>query len=503
MFVIGLDIGTTGTKALLVDETGKICGSGYQGYPLMSSGSHVEQDPEDWWRACRAAVRQACADGKAPLVAALSVSAQGASLAALSESLRPVGSAITWLDTRAGEEAAYLGERLGEEYVYETTGWKLSPSLDAAKILYMKRHGLCPHAGMFVSTLEYVNLKLTGRIVTDPTCAGIRQLYDVEKGRWDPAILEAVGCGERELPQVLPTGAFLGTLLPEAASALGLGTNVRVYNGAHDQYCASIGSGAVREGDLLLSTGTAWAAMGISSRPLRSESRIASCTHPVAGLYGNMVSLAGAGVAYQWVRDRFFPGMDLSELDALCAGQAGKAGELVFLPWLSGCLYPYYHSSAKGGFLGAGLSSTSADFALSVMESAAFAVKAAMEDFACHGYSARALRVMGGAAKSPLWMSILGCVLETEIQRLKTADVCPLGAAAVALTAQGCFNSLACAAESLSDCEPLPPCPGDLGYYRDKYRLYRRVTEHMSSFYSEPAVPAVPGKSSSDEGGSI
>lgn len=492
MFVIGLDIGTTGTKALLVDEAGKIHGSGYQSYPLISSGSHVEQDPEDWWRACCASVRQACAGGKARLAAALSVSAQGSSLAALSKSFQPMGNAITWLDTRAEEEAAYLGERLGEEYIYETTGWKLSPSLDAAKILYMKRHGGCPNAGMFVSTLEYINHKLTGRIVTDPTCAGIRQMYDVEKGRWDPMILEAIGCEERELPQVLPTGAFLGTLLPEAASALGLDMKVRAYNGAHDQYCASLGSGAVHDGDLLLSTGTAWAAMGISSRPVRSESRIAICTHPVMGLYGNMVSLAGAGVAYQWVRDRFFPGLDLSELDALCAGRIGKAGELVFLPWLSGCLYPYYHSSAKGGFLGADLSSTSADFALSVMESAAFSVKAAMEDFACHGYSARVLRVMGGAAKSSVWMSILGGVLEMEIQRLKVADVCPLGAAAVALTAQGCFDSLAGAAEDLSGCEPLQSHSENLGYYRDKYRLYRRVTEHMSSFYREPAVPDKP-----------
>lgn len=487
MLVIGLDIGTTGTKALLVDDTGKIRGAGYQGYPLITQDRCVEQDPEAWWHACCSAIRQACADDLARQVTAISVSAQGATLAALSESRQPIGNAITWLDTRATAETEQIREKLGDAYIYNATGWKLSPSLDAAKILYMKETAAYRQARWFVSTLEYINQKLTGRLVIDPTCAGIRQLYNTTTGRWDAEILSAIGCRADELPEILPAGTFLGTLLPEAAEALGLPADVRVFNGAHDQHCASLGSGAVHAGDLLLSTGTAWAVMGISQQPVHSESCISSCPHPISGLYGNMVSLTGAGTAYQWMRDRFFGDLTLSQLDARAAQRIGQSKELIFLPWLSGTLYPYYMGNAKGGFLGADLSTVPEDLALSVMESAAFAVKATIEDFARHGFAPQTLYVMGGASKSAVWMDILQGVTEMQLQKLHVTDVCALGAAAIALVALDCFSGYSEAAAAMSGREPLPESTGDAAYYREKYRLYRRMTAHMASFYQTAA----------------
>lgn len=483
MYVIGLDIGTTGTKALLIDQAGNICGSGYQGYKLITHGNHVEQNPEDWWKACCTAIRQACAEHPAQQVTALSVSAQGATTVALTDTFQPIGNAITWLDTRAAEEAKSIGEKLGEEYIYQSTGWKLSPSLDAAKILYMKKRAAYQNARWFVSTLEYINQKLTGRLAIDATCAGIRQLYHTENGCWDSKILKAIGCSPEELPEILPAGTFLGNLLPKAASDLGLTTKVKIYNGAHDQHCASLGSGAVHNGDLLLSTGTAWAVMGISQHPIRSKSYISSCPHPISGLFGNMVSLTGAGTAYQWIKDNFFDTLSFTQLDHCCAQRIGKAKDLIFLPWLSGTLYPYFMSDAKGGFLGADLSTTSVDFALSVMESAAFSVKSTIEDFAAHGHPSRRLYVMGGAAKSSVWMDILQNVTKTEIRKLAVTDVCALGAAAIALISEGYFSSFSEAASHMSEQETLISTLEHTHYYQEKYQLYRDITKHMSAFY--------------------
>lgn len=485
MYVIGLDIGTTGTKAALVDESGEVKSIAYYGYGLITDGAHVEQDPEEWWQASCHTIRQVCMGHSPCEIGAISVSAQGATMLALDRENQVIDKAITWLDTRAVGQAAALRDRLGEDYVYRATGWKISSSLDAAKILYMKEREQYREASRFISTLEYINFRLTGRMVIDPTCAGIRQLYNVSENRWDQKILDVIGCSKDELPEILPAGAFVGNLHPQAAQELGLGDWVKVYNGAHDQYCASLGSGALSSGDLLLSTGTAWAVLGISDKPVFSESRIASCTHPVDGLYGNMVSLTGAGTAYQWMKDQFFEGIQFPQLDAECQKRIGKSKELIFIPWLSGNLYPFFLSKARGGFIGADLSSDRYDFALSIMESAAFSVRAAVEDFEAQGLKPGKIVLMGGASKSKVWMSILSSVLNREIEKISITDTCVLGAAAIALVGEGCFASYAEASQRMVQREPIAGTRADRLYYREKYEVYRRTLAHMAGFYPE------------------
>lgn len=485
MYIIGLDIGTTGTKATLVNQTGKVEQIGYCGYKLETKGQCVEQNPDDWWKASCKAVRQACFGYPAGEITALSVSAQGATMLAVDKDNRVIGSAITWLDTRATGQVNFLRERLGEDYVYRTTGWKLSPSLDAAKILYMKETPMYQKAARFISTIEYMNNRLTGRTAIDPTCAGIRQIYNIKERNWDERILDAIGCKSEELPELLPTGAFLSALLPEAAEELGLPQTVRVYNGAHDQYCASLGSGAVNPGEMLISTGTAWAVMGISESPIFSPSCISSCSHPIPNRYGNMVSLTGAGSAYQWIKDKFCEDSTFAEIDAEAQKRIGKNPNLIFIPWLSGNLYPYFLSESRGGFLGADLSCDKYDFALSIMESAAFSVRAAVEDFEAQGCETSRIYIMGGAAKSSVWMGILREVIHKDIYKLSITDTCALGAAAIALVREGCFTNYEEASAHMVRRNLLTGTNSNRDYYEQKYQVYRRTVEHMADFYKE------------------
>jgi sugar (pentulose or hexulose) kinase len=479
VYVVGIDVGTSGTKAVLLDRGGNIAGQGYQGYKLYSEGNHVEQDAEDWWDACISAVQQAVAPENRSKVAALSLSTQGASMLALDDQGKPMGLVMTWMDNRAQAEADTLEAGLGGDAIYHTTGWRVAPYLDAAKILYMKTHKEYQRAAMYLSTIEYINLKMTGSAVIDPTNAAIRQLYNINTGNWDEKILDAAGVSEAELPVILKTGQLVGALTPAAADALGLSVKVKVYNGAHDQYCASIGSGAVHAGDLLVSTGTAWVVMGISEKPVFSKTFIVPCPHPSPGLYGNMVSLSGAGGSYQWMADTFFPGKALAEIDKEVPRLIEKNSGLFFIPWLSGAAYPFWNPPARGGFIGMDFTTGPYDMALAVMESAAFSLKKALCDFEEHGLRPSVIKIMGGAVKSAVWMDLLTALIDIPLYKMRIVDSCALGAAFIAACGEGWYENYGAAAERVVKLERIGKTrlPGD--FYREKFHRHTAMLAGM------------------------
>jgi sugar (pentulose or hexulose) kinase len=489
MYVIGVDIGTTGTKAVVLDAKGTVIGYGWQGYQLYREGNHIEQEADDWWNACIAAVRQAVSSRYAQDVRAISLSTQGASMAAFDGKDRPIGRAITWMDGRAQDEADILASVLGDDTIYRTTGWRMAPWCDAAKIRYMKDHKKYKEAKKYLSTLEFINLKLTGKAVIDPTNAAIRELFNINTGAWDKNILDAVGITEAELPAILNAGQPLGALTPAAAEELGLSAAVKVYNGAHDQYCASLGCGAVHPGDMLISTGTAWVIMGISEKPIYSITFISPTPHPAPGLYGNMVSLGGVGSSYQWIGDKFFPGQALSQIDENIFSEKNSAAVLTknaglfFIPWLSGATYPFWNSLARGGFIGMDFTTDPCDMALAVMESAAFSLKNAIDDFKENGFNPSVIKIMGGAVKSKLWMDILAAVIDIPIYKMRITDSCALGAAFIAACGEGWYGDYAEAAGATVTSEAIRGSVLDKNLYGKKFRRYGEILKSMEQWF--------------------
>jgi sugar (pentulose or hexulose) kinase len=401
----------------------------------------------------------------------------------LDKNNKPIGRAITWMDGRAAAESDTLESLLGNETIYRTCGWSMNPSLDAPKILYMKNRKEYADAALYLSTIEYINLKLTGKAVIDPSNAAIRLLYNTGEGGWDKKILNALGITERELPEIRNTGELAGTLMQNSAAELGLSPGVRVYTGAHDQYCASLGCGAVTPGDMLISTGTAWVLLGITTHPVFSETRIASSRHPEPGLYGNLISLSSIGASYQWIRDCFLQTLQFDTIDAKAAGSVQKSRDLFFVPWLSGSGYPMINISARGGFIGMDFSSDPYCMALAVMESAAFSLKNAVADLNSHGFSPRALKIMGGASNSAVWMDILSAVLDIPLYKTEVADSCALGAAFIAARGEGWYKNYGEAAEKTVRQEKLPPSSLDRDFYGEKILRYNEVISHMQGFY--------------------
>jgi len=440
MLVIGLDVGTTGTKAVVVDASGNVLGSGYREYALKSEGGRVTQSANDWWDAAVYAVKAATKDIDKGGIVAMSLSTQGASMLCADADGDPKSEVITWMDTRAGEEAEELSNAVGREAVYRKSGWLPSAVLDVAKILWIKKNEpvLFETTDKFISTLEFMNMKLCGRCVIDPTNAAMRQLFNIETGKWDREILEFIGLSESRLPEVLPIGAPVGKLTPAAAEALGLSEDVTVYNGAHDQYCASVGCGAVESGDMLLATGTTWVVLGITDKLLYTDNHISPGIHAVPGKFGALASLVSAGSALNWYRSIIDGNFRLMDEEA--AKRQESAKDLFVLPYVCGAGFPHNRPDMRGVMIGLDKGHDRYDIARALMEGVAFEAAEVLSQFKENGMDISTLMMTGGAARSDLWSEIVGYVTGCDIWRMEEPETCCIGAAMTAAVGCGMFK---------------------------------------------------------------
>ncbi len=441
MLVIGLDVGTTGTKAVVVNENGQVLSGGYKEYGLVSIYGRVTQNANDWWDAACFAIKEAVSKIDDPEeIVAISLSTQGSSMVPVDSDGDPIYDVITWMDTRSKTEAEELANAIGAEKIYRKCGWQVSPVLDAAKLIWLRKNenSVFANADCFISTLEFINMHLTGRKVIDPTNAAIRQLFNIETGDWDDELLSAAGITRERLPEVLPVGALVGNLTEEAAVILGLSTNVKVYNGAHDQYCASLGSGAVEVGDMLLATGTTWVVLGITPELLYTSSHISPGIHP-AGAYGAMASIVSAGSALNWYKKNVI-GDSFKTIDEEAAQRKDSAKDLFVLPYVCGAGFPHGLPELRGSMFGLDVGHDKFDIARTTMEGVAFEAAGVLSEFAAQGMHIDKLMMTGGAARSRLWSEIVGYVTGCDIYRMNEPETCCVGAAMTAAVGVGMFK---------------------------------------------------------------
>lgn len=479
MLVIGTDVGTTGTKSVLANEKGEIIAGAYKEYELKSSdGGFVSQNAEDWWDAVVYTISELGKKHDLSEVCAISLSTQGASMLATDKCGKPLCDVITWMDARAVNEVEYLDQKIGTERIYEKCGWALSPAGDAAKILWLKNNmpDVFYNAACFPSTIEFVNHRLTGRFVADPTNAAIRQLFNIKDSKWDKEILDAVGISEDKLPEILPIGEKVGKLTADSATALGLSENVTVYCGAHDQYCAALGSGAVNTGDMLLATGTAWVVLGVTDALLYTKSRISPGIHP-AGKFGAMASLVSAGSALKWCKNLI--GDDFKTMDLEAAKRAESAKDLLVYPYVAGAGFPHNAPNAGGALIGFTLKHDKYDIARAFMEGVAFEARCVLEQFEDAGMKISKLMMTGGAARSDVWSEIVAYVTGCEIYRMNEPETCCVGAAMTAFVGAGAFKNYDECRKVMVKATPLEPAETYLyDFYNKKYSEYKK---HLSA----------------------
>ncbi len=482
MLVIGLDVGTTGTKAVVVNENGTVLSGGYREYALKSEGGWVTQDANDWWDAAVYAVRKAAESIDTKEIGAISLSTQAASMLCADKNGNPLSRVITWMDTRSQKEADALSAAIGKENIYRKSGWLPTPVLDSAKILWLKSNEreLFEKTDTFISTLEFMNLKLCGRNVIDPTNAAMRQMFNIETGKWDTDILNYLGITQDSLPEVLPIGALVGNLTEESARALGLSTDVKVFNGAHDQYCASIGCGAVDSGDMLLATGTTWVVLGVTDKLLYTDSHISPGIHAAPGKFGALASLVSAGSALNWYKS-IIDG-DFKLMDGEADKRMESAKDLFVLPYVCGAGFPHNRPEMRGAMFGLDVGHDKYDIARALMEGVAFEAKSVLSLFEQNGMNVSTLMMTGGAARSRLWSEIVGYVTGCDIYRMNEPETCCIGAAMTAAVGLGMFSDYKECAAAMVKREKLSlPDNSKREFYREKYERYSSLVEKLKS----------------------
>ncbi|MEG1017622.1 MAG: FGGY family carbohydrate kinase, partial [Oscillospiraceae bacterium] len=305
--LLGIDVGTTGTKSTLVTAEGKILSKSYMPYSYTSGeDGRFEQNPSEWYEAVRVTVNECCKDYDKCDIKALALSTQGGTLVPVDREGNELCNAIVWMDTRAGKQGKQLKARYGDDWFYEKTGWRPGNCFNMLQILWLRENEpqIFDRTYKFLSTIDYLHFKLTGRFVIDITNACITQLFNVCDKDWDDEILSICGISRERLALPLDTGEFIGTLTEQAAVELGLNADTKVICGAQDQYIAAIGNGAFKAGDVLLSCGTSWCINAFTDKMICDKrSYFSMARHAIDGLWASMAYSPAGGAALEWFRN--------------------------------------------------------------------------------------------------------------------------------------------------------------------------------------------------------
>ena len=492
--LIGLDVGTTATKALLFDLNGGVVAAATVPYGLITpQAGWVEQDPEELWRAAVAALRT-IADQLRPAdqVIALAQSSQGGTTIPVDAAGQPTHHAISWMDGRTQAECDEMRAQSQAEAIYERTGWPLMAGLPLQHIRWLDRQrpDLFARTRRFLFVNDFIGWRLTGELCMNPSDASITQLLDIATGDWDDGLLALAGIRRDQLSPVRPSAAVVGRLTAEASAATGLPAGLPVVNGAHDQYCAALGTGVTRPGSVLLSCGTAWVLLAVpESLAVGRRSGMALSCHAVAGRWGAIRSLGAVGASLEWLADNVWanrqpvpwlrqdrladgpgargqgpggqePRSALYEAINAAAARAEPGARGLLLFTLAGGHSGSY-GLAQGGFVGLQLTHTRDDLSRAVMEGIACELRWALDEIRAAGVAVRELKMVGGAARSPIWPQIVADVTATPVEVPAITEAASWGAAVLAGIGAGVFaNADAAGQMSAVGARHLTPAQG-------------------------------------------
>jgi xylulokinase len=480
-YAIGIDVGSQSVKAVLFDDAGTaIEEAGAPCEMSHPSSGWAEQDPVAWERGIARAVRtlRERAGVGARDVAMLALACQVDGLVAVDDHLRALRPAIIWLDRRATEQSARLGQAVGEAELIDRTGLNPDPSHTGPKAMWLREtepehyraaRWLAPVGG-------HLNGWLTGRVVQDPANASSTLLYDLRSGRWDLELVERAGLDPDKLPPIRPAVEVIGPLRPTAADALGLSTRCHVAVGTGDEHGAALGAGAVSPGVMVDVTGTAEpVAVPSTELVLDDERLVETHAHAVADmlLVENPGFVSGGSTSW-WARAQCVAQSEVFVQAALAP--PGSDGAL-FLPTLSGAWAPRWNGRMRGSFAGLGLHHDRTHLSRAILEGCAYALRDIVDRFQAMGLGGEELRVVGGGARSPLWLQIKADVTGHPVRAVQGDHATSAGAAMLAGVAAGFFADLDEAAARtvrLAD-EPVCPRPETAQLYEQAYRAYRRL----------------------------
>lgn len=479
MLYIGIDLGTSASKFLLVDEVGRVLNTVTKEYPLsFPRPGWSEQDPAHWWQACLAGVPELLAGFDAKQVAGIGVGGQMHGLVALDAAGNVLRPAILWNDGRTAAQVDYLNETVGNDKLSAWTGNIAFAGFTAPKLLWMRQNepDLFARIAKILLPKDYLVYRLTGVHATDYSDASGTLLLDVAHKRWSSEMLDLCGVTEAQMPTLFDSWQPVGTLTAAAATALGLPTDVVVCAGAGDNAAAAIGTGTVGEGRCNISLGTSGTVF-ISSEQFRVDPHNAlhAFAHADGGFHLMGCMLSAASCNKWWMEDILHDGDYAAAQEAIVPEKLGRS-HVFYLPYLMGERSPINDTNARAVFLGMTMDTTRADMTQAMLEGVAFALRDSVEVARSLGLDISRSTLCGGGSRSPLWRTILANVLGIPLDLPATEQGPGYGAALLALVACGRYRNVAEVSRAMLHIQAtVQPDPELTALYDARYAEFKQI----------------------------
>ena len=477
MLYIGIDLGTSAVKLLLMDADGTVINIVSREYPLyFPKPGWSEEKPEDWYQETMAGLKELLQGFDTKQVAGISFGGQMHGLVILDEKDEVIRPAILWNDGRTTEECDYLNNVIGKDKLSQYTANISFTGFTAPKILWVKNKE--PENFKKISKImlpkDYLAYKMTGVHCTDVSDASGMLLFDVKNRCWSKEMCEICGVKEEQLAKIYESYETVGTVLPEIAKELGIPESCKVVAGAGDNAAAAVGTGTVGDGMCNISLGTS-GTIFISSEKFGVDKN--NALHAFAhadGHYHLMGCMLSAASCNKWWMDEIIRTKDYP------AEQKGitKLGEnhVFFLPYLMGERSPHNNPNARGTFIGMTMDTTREDMTQAVLEGVAFALRDSLEVARSLGIDIKRTKICGGGAKSPLWKKMIANIMNLKVDVIESEEGPALGGAMLAAVANGEFASVEdAAAKIVKVVDTVEPDPALVAKYEEKYQQFREI----------------------------
>ncbi len=452
--ILGLDVGTGGTRAIILNETGRILGSGTEEHVPFASPKPgwAEQDPRDWWRAAALAVRKAiqAAEISGESIACVGFSGQMHGAVLLDEKNEVIRPALIWCDQRTGAQSKYLEQLFGRDTLIRLTCNPPLTNFTLTKLVWVQQNEPenWSRVGKVMLPKDYVRLRLTGESAIDVADASGTLLLDVANRRWSREVLSKTGIEASFLPKLYESQDVCGAINDEGAKATGLKRGTPVVAGAGDQAAGAVGIGITRPGVVSATIGTSGVVFAATDRPaLDPKGRLHTFCHAIPGRWHLMGVTQAAGLSLRWFRDNFGAGKDdgrdpYERLSEEAAGVEAGAEGAFWAPYLMGERTPYLDPTARAAFVGLTASHTRAHLVRAVMEGVAYSLKDTFTIFGEINVPVERIRLGGGGARSPLWRQIQADVYGHEIEIVEAEEGAAYGAAILAGVGAKCWGTV-------------------------------------------------------------
>lgn len=489
-YFMGIDVSTTASKVLLINEKGEVVVSHSEPhalstpYPLWS-----EQHPEDWWQATRVSIQKVLQHISAEEIACIGLTGQMHGLVTLDKQGKPVRPCILWNDQRSAKQCEEITALLGEKFLYQHIGGALIPCFIVPKLRWLQQYE--PESYQRIEHIllpkDYIRFRLSQAYITDVADGSGLGLMDIAKRNWSEPILSALNIPKSWLPALYESTDICCAVTQAAAAETGLKVGTPIVGGAGDQPAQSIGCGIANVNRISMAVGTSGVTFSISNHYLpEPEGRLNTFCHAIPNTWFYMgVTMSAAG-SLRWFKDEIAPHKTYQELDQLAASVKPGANGLLFLPYLSGERHPHADPLARGAWIGLTVRHGLAHMARAIMEGVAFSLRDTLQLLHQQGVKAEHIRLSGGAANSPLWQQIMADVMNLPMLLLDSNEGAAFGAAVMAAVGYGAWSNVQAACEDLVKINKIiEPISQHAEQYEKLYEVYRDLYPQLKNNFAQ------------------